>query len=189
MLQLNTSAGSQGDEQNLFESPLELLLSCHEKILHFSSALQQLVQTLAQQGWTAELEKTADMICRYFTIAGPEHHLDEEKHLFPALIAIDPELTKPETLELVQALNQLIKEHVETDLLWESLNIMLSERSQDFATLKELAEQFAADMQEHVDIENNTIFPYAREHLSRQTFKKMGLAIARRRGINPEQLK
>lgn len=171
-----------------FDSPLELLYSCHDKILHYSSALQSLCSTLLKEGWSPQLGKSADQIRRYFNIAGPEHHMDEEKHLFPAIIALDPELKQSESQEILQQINQLIKEHVESDILWESLDSMLEERSEDYDTLEELARQFASDMHEHAGIENEIIFPYAKEHISADNFKQMGAEIAKRRGIKLSEI-
>lgn len=176
------------NESVSFESPLELLASCHDKILHFSSALHKLSIILHQEGWSEALETSAEQICRYFNVACPEHHLDEERHLFPAIIALDPELKNPESLEMMQLINRLIKEHVESDVLWETLDQMLAERSEDFDTLEELAQQFAADMLEHATIENETVFPYAQTHISNDEFKKMGAEIAKRRGVKQTAL-
>ena len=175
--------GSSEQENPSFESPLELLDSCHDKILQYSSALYKLTQALPAEGWTKQLETSADQIRRYFNVAGPEHHLDEEKHIFPAIIALDPQFTNPESLEMLHVINRLIKEHVETDVLWESLDNMLSERSEDFETLEELAQQFAEDMIEHATIENDVIFPYVKKHLSEKDLKKIGSDIAKRRGV------
>ncbi|MDX2503695.1 MAG: hemerythrin domain-containing protein [Gammaproteobacteria bacterium] len=190
MLKIEQLLKRSSQEQNdsaAFERPLDLLSSCHEKILHFSSALLKLSTTLKCEGWSGNLVTSAEQISRYFNIAGPEHHKDEEMHLFPAIIALDPEFTKPETAELVQLINRLIKEHVESDVLWASLNSMLQEKTEDFANLYRLAGQFEAEMRRHVIIENEQIFPFAKAHISATEFKKMGAAIAQRRGI--KQLK
>ena len=111
--------------------------------------------------------------------------LDEEHHLFPAIIALDPELKNPPSIEIVQLINRMIKEHVESDALWATLDTMLADKSEDFAALEELSQQFKASMHEHAQIENEQIFPYAKTHISDRDFKKMGLAIAKRRGITP----
>ena len=185
MLQISSQpkAASDNQENAIFERPLELLLSCHEKIMHFSSALCELSSVLQKEGWNDNITSSADQIRRYFNIASTEHHLDEEHHLFPAIIALDPELKNPPSIEIVQLINRMIKEHVESDALWATLDTMLADKSEDFAALEELSQQFNASMHEHARIENEQIFPYAKAHISDNDFKKMGLAIAKRRGI------
>ncbi len=185
MLQISPqNTGSAENQKNVsFEAPIDLLLSCHEKILHFSSTLVELSTVLEKEGWSNELTTTSDQIRRYFNIASPEHHLDEEHHLFPAIIALDPELTQPESIEILQLLNRLIKEHVESDAQWQSLNKMLEEKTEDFEALKKLSLQFKNNMHEHAAIENEHIFPYAKAHISEKELKKIGLEIAERRGI------
>lgn len=175
---------SSGNKKNAtFEAPLELLLSCHDKIKHFSSTLVELSIALEKEGWSSKLITTADQIRRYFNIASPEHHLDEEHHLFPAIIALDPKLTQPGSIEILQLINRLIKEHVESDALWIKLDAMLDEQSEDFNTLKNLSQQFKSSMHEHASIENEQIFPYAETHIGDIELRKIGLEIARRRGI------
>jgi len=186
MLQINQLSLHSADENHStvsFENPLQLLLSCHDKILHFSSAVLTLSTTLQQQGWNEPLQTSAGQIRRYFNVSGPQHHLDEEEHLFPTIISLDPELKQSDTIEIMQLINRLIKEHVESDILWEALDEMLAEQSEDFATMIELSQQFAADSHEHVTLENELIIPYAKNHLNDSKLKQMGADIARRRGV------
>ena len=174
---------AQQQDGSSFERPIELLLSCHEKISRFSSALAELCQTLLNNGWDDSLAASAEQISRYFNIASPEHHLDEENHLFPALMALDPQLMQSDSRTIMRQLNELIKQHVEFDALWDKLNNLLSERSEDFVLLQQLSEEFKAGLHEHIRIENEQIFPYAEKLLSEAELKKIGLAIAERRGI------
>lgn len=183
MLQINQLKGSAAAKSASFEQPIELLLSCHEKITHFSSALLKIIIALQKEGWNEQYAHSIDQVRHYFNVAAPEHHLDEEVHLFPAIIALDPELKKAHSMDILTTINNMIKEHVESDALWDTLDTMLAEHSEDFATLEKLARQFKTDMHEHARIENEQIFPYAKKHISESDFKKIGLAIAKRRGI------
>lgn len=190
MLQIKSPSKDASDNQKnvTFEQPIELLLSCHEKIIHFSSALLKLSIALKLDGWNDEMTASSDQIRRYFNVAASEHHLDEEIHLFPAIIALDPEFKQAKSTETLKVLHRLIKEHVESDLLWETLNTMLEEKSDDFILLEELAQEFKTSMHEHARIENEEIFPYAQTHISTSELKKIGLAIAERRGISQTHL-
>ncbi|MCP3852236.1 MAG: hemerythrin domain-containing protein [Gammaproteobacteria bacterium] len=185
MLQISSPSDNKPETHKgaPFEQPIELLLSCHEKILHFSSSLLKLSHALKENGWSDELKTSSDKIRKYFNIAGPEHHLDEENHLFPAIIALDPEFKKPESASILKLLHRLIQEHVESDLLWETLDQMLDEQSEDFDLLEELSQEFESSMHEHAKVENEEIFPYAKENLSTEILRDIGLSIAKRRGV------
>jgi len=173
MLQINQLKGTAVSPKSAtFEQPIDLLLSCHEKIIHFSSALCKVVNAVQQDGWNDNYAASVDQVRHYFNVAGPEHHLDEEAHLFPAIIALDPELKKAHSMDMLTLINAMIKEHVESDALWATLDKMLAERSDDFSTLKDLSHQFKSDMYEHARIENEQIFPYAKAHISEADLKK-----------------
>ena len=184
MLQIQEAgfAAKQRDsiQSAAFEQPLELLLSCHRKIIHFSSSLYKIALAVQQEGWNDNIAISADQIRRYFNIAGPEHHLDEEQHLFPAILAL-PDKNLNKKSEINTLIKRMINEHSETDALWHLLDNMLAQRSEDFITLEKLSRQFKADMHEHARIENEIIFPYAAQHISAADFKTMGMAIAHRR--------
>ena len=167
-----------------FSHPMTLLKSCHEKILYFSTALLTLSEKLQQEGWNEQSKISAEQIRRYFNIAAPEHHKDEELHLFPAIIALDPGLQNPDIKAQLNLINQMVKEHVETDALWDKLDQMLEGQSKNtLDDLNALAIQFATNLSQHAETENNEIFPFAEQHIDDATFKKMGKAIAKRRGI------
>lgn len=180
-----SSTQLQGDTP--LEQPLGLLLSCHEKIKHFSSALHKLTSALQQEGWTDEYNYSVDQIRRYFNIATTEHHLDEELHLFPAIMQATAQLIAKdrtdESLASTTLIQRMIKEHGESDKLWDTLDTMLAKRSDDFVALENLSRQFKADMYEHARIENDIIFPYAKSLFSEEKLREIEQEIARRRGI------
>jgi len=184
--QLLTKTPQNQNHGASFEDPLSLLDSCHKKIINFSSTLHKLSIKLHQDGWSDELISTAQNISHYFNVAGSEHHLDEEQHLFPAIIALNINknfVQNEENREVISLINQMIKEHVESDALWEKINKLLETQSKDFKQLESLAEEFESSMHEHAEIENKVIFPYAKEKISKEDFKIIGAAIAKRRGV------
>lgn len=178
--QLLTQTTENKNHGASFENPLALLRSCHDKIIHFSSTLHKLSKILKQDGWSDELINTAKNIRNYFNIAGPEHHLDEEQHLFPAIIALESRLQNKEVNKLIE---QMTKEHLESDALWEKIDHLLEHQSKDFKQLDVLASQFENSMHKHAEIENTIIFPFAEKQFSTAEFKAMGSAIAKRRGV------
>ncbi len=183
MLQIQTSSHSSIISKSAsYEQPLELLLSCHAKVRHFSSALSKLTHAIQHNGWNDDYVISVNQVRHYFNVASSAHHQDEEKHLFPAIIAFEASASDSND-EMISLIERLTKEHNESDALWYQLDNMLAESSEDFLTLHTLSHQFEFDMHRHAQIEDDIIFPYAKKHISTLDFKKMGLAIARRRGI------
>ncbi len=184
--QLLTKTPQNQNHGASFEDPLSLLDSCHEKIINFSSTLHKLSIKLHQDGWSDELISTTQNISHYFNVAGHEHHLDEEQHLFPAVIALNINknfVANEESRKVNSLIKQMIKEHVESDVLWEKINQLLGTQSKDFKQMESLAEKFERSIHEHAEIENKVIFPYAKKKISKEDFKIMGAAIAKRRGV------
>ncbi len=186
MLQIQPANSSTSiiSKSAIYEQPLDLLLSCHTKIKHFSSALCTLVRAIQQDGWNNHYITSVEQVRRYFNVASLEHHQDEEEHLFPAIIALKDKSIIKNNKKITDLIQKLIKEHHDSDVLWSQLDKMLANHSEDFLTLNTLCQQFETDMHNHAQIEDDIIFPYAKKHLSKEVFKKMGLAIAHRRGIN-----
>ncbi len=185
MLQIKQLTANS-DKTASFAQPIELLLSCHEKIIHFSSALCTIINAIKQEGWSKNHTSSIEQVRHYFNVASLEHHLDEEQHLFPAIIALDIDCKHSDSRDIVALIKRMIKEHVESDALWATLDSLLAQRSDDFTTLSTLSEQFKKSMHAHARIENEQIFPYAKTHISEPELKAIGQAIARRRGIRSE---
>jgi iron-sulfur cluster repair protein YtfE (RIC family) len=69
------------------DQPFELLAGCHDRVRRSLALLQRLVEHVRAHGADAQARSAADDVLRYFDIAGPQHHLDEEKHVLPLLEA------------------------------------------------------------------------------------------------------
>ena len=61
-----------------FDQPFEMLLACHERVERMLGLLERLAQHLAEHGCTPDAAQAARDVMRYFDIAGPAHHEDEE---------------------------------------------------------------------------------------------------------------
>ena len=71
-----------------FDTPLDMLTSCHQKVLRCCAQLDKLPGYLAEHGVTPVVVTTLEGVLRYFDVAGPLHHADEERLVFPALLAL-----------------------------------------------------------------------------------------------------
>lgn len=70
-----------------FEQPFEMLLACHERVQRSLDLLLRLQAHVARHGADDEARDAARDVLRYFDIAGPHHHQDEEQHVLPRLRA------------------------------------------------------------------------------------------------------
>ena len=70
-----------------FDQPFEMLGACHERVQRTLDLLQRLQTYLAEQGVDDSARQAARDVLRYFDIAAPLHHQDEERHVFPPLLA------------------------------------------------------------------------------------------------------
>ena len=91
------------------ESPFEMLQACHERVDRMLMLLAKLQRHLGHTGCDDAARRAAGDVLRYFDVAAPLHHQDEELHVFPALMALpDPAL---HTLSEFMADNSRLKAH------------------------------------------------------------------------------
>ncbi len=69
------------------DEPLEMLEACHERIEAQLKTLERLLDYLPRHGADEQARQAARNVLRYFNLAGLNHHEDEERNLFPMLIA------------------------------------------------------------------------------------------------------
>lgn len=70
-----------------YEAPFEMLDACHERVERMLRLLHRLRAHLQASGWDAQAAEAAHDVLRYFNEAAPRHHEDEERHVFPAVLA------------------------------------------------------------------------------------------------------
>ncbi|UZN48457.1 hemerythrin domain-containing protein [Cupriavidus cauae] len=158
-----------------FESPIELLTACHDKVRRFASLCGRLAEHTARHGADDQARTAAAGIVRYFTIAAPLHHEDEEADLFPALRALGDET-------LTAAMQGLEDDHDTLDALWEQARPWLEAVQQGSADAPpEALAQFAAHYLRHVEREEREVFPFA-TRLPEPTLRAIGQRMAQRRG-------
>ncbi len=80
---LTPTDGPQADH----EQPFEWLRACHDRVERTLGLLQRLQEHVAQHGADAQAAEAATQVLRYFDLAAPLHHEDEERHVFPRLLA------------------------------------------------------------------------------------------------------
>jgi hemerythrin-like domain-containing protein len=162
-----------------FEQPFAMLEACHERVERTLVLLQRLRAYLREQPADEPARQAARDVLRYFDLAAPLHHQDEELHVFPRLLAQGA----PSVVALVQRLQQ---DHVLMGADWaaarSALQALADGPAVGFSAHEEgLLDQFAQRYQQHIEAEEGTAYPGARALLTQDDLHAMGLEMAGRR--------
>ncbi len=163
-----------------FEQPFEMLEACHERVERMLGLLRRLRDHLPGHGADANARQAARDVMRYFDLAAPHHHQDEELHVFPPLrVGRDP--------RLVALVDRLHQEHLQMETRWREarkvLDAVASGALQSLAPQDEAAlDAFASPYGEHIKAEEELAYPAAAALLDEPSIAAMGQEMMRRRG-------
>ncbi len=128
----------------------------------------------------AQSRSAARDVLRYFDLAAPLHHQDEELHIFPRLEgAADSALT--------DAVARLRADHVQMESLWAQLRRVLQSWTGEAVgtapdePARQLAAAFAGLYEQHLALEEALVFPAARGGIDEAGLTSMSRDMARRR--------
>ena len=93
-----------------------MLLACHERVQRSLDLLLRLQAHVATQGADGQARDAARDVLRYFDLAGPQHHADEERHVLPRL----------RTAGLGALADRLAADHAEMERQWRALRPALA---------------------------------------------------------------
>ena len=164
-----------------FEQPFAMLEACHERVRRSLDLLGLLCGRVREGRVDTQVHDAARDVLRYFDMAAPHHHEDEERHVFPRLLAMD---APPEVHEAVQA---LMRDHEAMRTQWAVLRVPLSRLAEgdgtafDAAAL-DAAARFTALYDAHARTEESTIFPRVSQSMDAEALRAMGAEMAQRRG-------
>lgn len=177
-----------------FDEPLEMLDACHGRIQAQIETLRRLVQHLPRHGADQAAREAAQGVLRYFSVAAPHHHADEENDLFPALLASRAVAKEPAVAAQVEALiERILADHRLMDRARDEVLARL--QSIVAAQPGECGEALPAAMVEglaelylgHIDLETRELLPLGRRLLSPEQAAAVGRSMAARRGaVFPE---
>ena len=167
-----------------FEAPFEMLATCHERVRRMLALQAKLQQHLLEKGCDEPARQAARDVMRYFDIAAPLHHQDEELHVFPPLLAGPDAALRA----LVQRLQQ---DHRQMEIAWIEARRTLQAVADGFescwtplaAAQIEALNQFAALYRQHLEDEDHAAYPAARAGLSPAAVQAMSEDMMQRRGV------
>ena len=165
-----------------FEQPFEMLEACHERVHRSLDLLRRIVAHIEAKGHDEQSRSALGDVLRYFDIAGPLHHQDEELHVFPALLTHSDGLVR-------EAVAQLQAEHVLMYRLWSELRQVLlhwqGAADADAGAVTEaerrLADDFVTSYERHIPLEEAVAYPAARDEFSAADLARIGAEMATRR--------
>jgi hemerythrin-like domain-containing protein len=177
-----TSIENPGDSRPAtFEQPFEILHACHERVHRMLTLLQRLRDHMSRNGTDEQARDAARDIMRYFDVAAPAHHLDEELHVFPALAALgDP--------VIADVVARLREDHVQMEVRWARARVILQAvAAGEHVTLDgprgSALDAFAGLYAGHIEAEESIAYPRAAGELGAHEIEAMGREMMARRGL------
>lgn len=167
-----------------FEAPFEMLTTCHDRVRRMLALQVKLQRHLLDKGCDEPARQAARDVMRYFDIAAPLHHQDEELHVFPPLLA-GPDAALRALVQRLQL------EHRQMEVAWvdarHALHAVADSAESGWTAFTDLQtaalNQFAALYQRHLDDEDNAAYPAAQAALSAAAVQAMSQDMMQRRGV------
>lgn len=167
-----------------FEAPFEMLAACHERVARMLALIGRLQQHLREHGCDDSARQAARDVMRYFDLAAPQHHLDEELHVFPPLLA-GPDAG------LRALVQRLLQDHRDMEAAWPAARCVLKAVAKspaaDWTPLgppqTEALNRFAALYGRHLADEDHLAYPAAQALLAADALQAMGRDMMQRRGV------
>lgn len=146
------------------DAPIDSLRHSHERIVDTLQALAKLPQLAEQMRRAREL---AQAVAQVFDGPVLQHHADEERHLFPAVVAS----ARPGAeAEKAQALaQQLTAQHRAMEQAWKAVArpVRAIAGGEPAALPEEAVARLVLDYADHARFEETVYLPFAEEVLSR----------------------
>ncbi|MFO1220824.1 MAG: hemerythrin domain-containing protein [Burkholderiaceae bacterium] len=139
---------------------LDSVDATHREILGALTQLEQLVTHLSEHGSDSVAQQSAAQVCRFFSTVARQHHLEEERQIFPPLLV-------RADAELAQQIQRLQQDHGWLEEDWIELSPLLQAVAEgqnvyEVETLRQGVNVFVNLYHEHIALEDSMIFPAAR---------------------------
>jgi hemerythrin-like domain-containing protein len=163
-----------------FEQPFDMLVACHERVNRTLDLLRRLIDHIDATGHDKSSRSAAADVLRYFDIAAPLHHEDEELHVFPAL-ADSPDPRVKAAVATLQGDHQRMAMH------WGRLRLALVAWRDDAAAppieapVCQAAQDFIGLYAAHIATEEGLVYPAARACFDDAGLARIGAEMQGRR--------
>lgn len=132
----------------------------HREAMRMLQAFDELLAHLHEHGPDETARASAQRIMAFFTGPGRNHHAEEDKHVFPPLLASSD-------VELVQHVRRLQQDHGWIEEDWRELSpqieaIANGDSWYDLAMLRLALPVFTSLHHEHIALEESLVYPEAK---------------------------
>ena len=157
----------------------EFLDATHRRVDQHLKRLRLLVDRIAADGLDHAAQKEAREVLDFFNSEARQHHLDEEKHIFPALLASGDD-------KVVHAARSLTQDHGWLEVNWLYIEPMVEAAADgngwfDTTELASALDVFEALYNDHIVLEESLAYPEASKRLAQTDTSGMGREMAARR--------
>jgi len=165
-----------------FEAPLEMLAACHGRIQTQCATLLRIRSHVAIFGADDAARSAVRSVMRYFDGAAHDHHEDEERDLFPALLE---SMAGSDAICIRQLVDSLTIDHRELERLWDILKAWLVRIEAPDTVSPERGEicLFVDLYGRHIAREEQELLPMAARLLDSPDLARIGQSMRLRRGI------
>ena len=157
----------------------------HQEMQRMLLALKGVVDAIEMDGLTPAVRERIREVLGWFNTQAREHHLDEERHVFPALLASSEESTRT-------VAERLRQDHGWLEEDWLEIEPSLAAAADgynwfDLGTLRQAVEVFDQLYFDHIVLEESLAYPEARRLIPAPDLEAMGVEMARRRALREAQ--
>jgi hemerythrin-like domain-containing protein len=164
-----------------FDDPIGMLIDCHRRIERFLHVLCVVADRARNRTLTDEEVTAVQSALQYFRVGGQRHTADEEESLFPRLRVSSATDTLAELRRLESDHRQANELHSMVDTSYSEWIAAGHLSPEDERRLQSGTEQLKHLYEEHIQIEEKTVFPRATEMLDSQTIAAIGQEFQARR--------
>ena len=164
-----------------FDQPFELRAACRQRVERMLGLPRRLQPHLQALGADRAAAEAARDVLRYFDLAAPHHHEDEERHVLPVLLA-----SADAALQALAV--RLRADHRTMTGAWAGLRPGLAQLAAGHWPADAAVAQFSrwaafdALYRDHLAAEDGTAYPEVSKRLAPPMLAAMGDEMARRRG-------
>jgi hemerythrin-like domain-containing protein len=160
--------------------PLDLVYSCHRRVLRSCATLKRLVFYMADCGFSRDAQVVSHGVLRLFDNDVTQLYADEEEDLFPALIE---SMAGSDAVCLHDLTGHSTRQHRALASQWDALRAPLEEIAAGRNVLlpARKVETFSRQWYDHIELEESELLPMALRLLSDDELARVHRGMQQRR--------